>query len=54
VLKKIKCNTKWFYYALLYNYLYVCNILVVRQPDDGQRSDRNMLVKDNKVDWTYL
>jgi len=47
--KKIKCNTKRFYYAFLNNYLYICYILVVRHPDDGQRSNRNMLVKDNNM-----
>jgi hypothetical protein len=34
---------------ILYNYSYTDCILVTRQPYDGHRSDRNMLVKNNNI-----
>jgi hypothetical protein len=32
-----------------YNHLYTDCILVIRHPDDGHMSDRNMLVKTNSI-----
>jgi hypothetical protein len=40
----LKCNSEWFYHISLYNYLYTNCIRIIRQPDHGHRSDRNMLV----------
>jgi hypothetical protein len=48
----IKCNIQWFYHSLLYNYLYIDYIIVVRHPDDGHWSDRNMLVENNM--WSNI
>ena len=42
----IKCNIQWFYYSLLYNCLYSDYIIVIRHPDDGHWSGRNMLVEN--------
>ena len=33
----------------MYNYLYTNCILVIRQPDDGHKRDRNMLMKNNNM-----
>jgi len=40
---------KWVCYSFLSNYLYIDYILVLRHPGGGDRSDRNMLVKNNNV-----
>ena len=45
----IRCYTKWIYPKVLYNYLYIGCIVVMRQPADGNRNDRNMLVKNNNM-----
>jgi len=45
---------KWLEHTYLYNYLYTDCMLVIsfyylRHPDDGQRSDRNILLQDNNM-----
>ena len=47
--RKIKHNTKWFYHTFVYIYLYTECMLVITHPNDGHRSDRNMLVKNNNM-----
>ena len=42
-------NIKWVYHSFLSNYLYIDLILVISHPDDGDKSDRNMLVKTNSM-----
>lgn len=44
-LQSIKCNSVILSY-LSYNYMYTNCIFVIRRPDDGHKSDRNM-VKNN-------
>jgi len=38
-----------FYHIFLYTSLYPDCILVVKNPNDGHRCDRNMLVKNNTM-----
>jgi hypothetical protein len=40
----LKCNSVWLYHTSLYNYLYTNCVFIIRQPDHGHRTDRNMLV----------
>jgi hypothetical protein len=42
----MKCTRKWFYHTFLYNELYP-RILVVKNPNDGHKRDRNILVKNS-------
>jgi len=45
----IKCNIQWVYHSLLYNYMYTDFINLIRHPDDGHWSGRNMLVENNDI-----
>jgi hypothetical protein len=45
--RKIISNTKWFYHTFVYSYLYTECILVITHTNDGHRSDRNVLLKNN-------
>ena len=50
----MKCNIKLFCNTFLYNYSYIDCVLVTRHPDDGHRSDRNTLVKNNNIRLNIL
>jgi hypothetical protein len=46
-------NTKWFYHTIFYNYVYIICIPVILHPDDGHKSDQNMLAKANNT-WLNI
>ena len=37
---------KWFQHKFLYNYLHTNFVFVMRNPDDGHRSEQRMYVKN--------